>query len=142
MSCKVQTLGGVADHTKWPCRRSHLQSDDRTGCGCHGSVLNWVHQLPLNPAFCKSHTSCSQKRDYILLEYSGGKQTCILNFCDGVHFQHFQNHALYRMLGLGHHICASNAISTTLNRTPWFHSWLVCYFPNPFSLNWFGHNEF
>jgi hypothetical protein len=80
--------------------------------------------------------------DYILLEYSGGKQTYILNFCHGVHFQHYQNHALYCMLGLGDHICTSTAISATLNRTSCFHSWLVCHLPNPFSLNWFGHNKF
>jgi hypothetical protein len=68
--------------------------------------------------------------------------TCILNFHHGVHFQHFQNHALHCMLGVAHHICTSTAISTTINRTPHFHSWLVCYLPNPFSLKWFGHNKF
>jgi hypothetical protein len=31
-----------------------------TGCGGHGSVFNWAHQLLLHPAFCKSHTSCNQ----------------------------------------------------------------------------------
>ena len=45
----------------YPREEATCSQMTRIGCRGHGIVLNWAHQLSLNPAFRKSYTSCNHQ---------------------------------------------------------------------------------
>jgi hypothetical protein len=141
----LQCLGSSSD-TGWNCwpndpgEEAVCSQITGTGCVGHGRVFNRAHQLLLNPAFHKSHTSCNQ------WETTSSWNTAVVSNPAFWIFTMVYTSNISKIMHSA--VCwvlvtsVQTLISTTLNRTPCFHSWLVCYLPSPSSLNWFGHSKF